>query len=302
MRRAGLLAAVFIPLAAQAADDGPGLLADFSLSRDSEQFEISTASAGFAPYYVTQDRLAGVLTRQLRYSQPGWSRDGEQVSLQDRRKSRNGWQQLEINATHLGRSSVGGSFTRGWFDDTGRSSEVFAERNLVDSQRAIDKDIAATLIGAAVDIPLDEFAAASGYAAVQYIEDNNWRSHIRLKLSLELNPAPATAQLQARVRSIHASRPFTGNYYNPKAFEEVLFGLFLRFDHQDWRFNLWAGAGPQRADAVTRTAYVIEARLQTPRLAEVPVHASLTVGARRDGARESGYSYRYIMGNIGYRY
>ncbi len=302
MNRAVLLLLLTLPWASVAADNGPAALAEFTSSRDSEHLEISSLSAGIAPSYITQDRLTGVLVRGLRFAQPDWSQSGQQVMFVDRRKDRAGWQQLEIGATQLGRSSVAGAFTRGWFDDTGRSAELFVERSRVESKAAIEKNISATLAGVAADVPLGEHVMASGYVAAQYLEDQNWRSHVRLRLSVEFNPAPAAAQLQVRMRSIRASHPFTGNYYNPKAFEEVLVGTYFRIDHRDWRFTLWAGAGPQRADAATQSAYVAEARVIAPRMAEVPLHASLAFGVRRDGARESGYAYRYIMANLGYRY
>lgn len=302
MRRVAMLLALWSPFACGASNEGPALLGEFFASRDSENMEITSVSSGLALDYVTQDRMTGVLARQLSFTQSGWSREGQQVALQHRQKTRDGWLQMEINATHLGHTSMAGAVTRGWFDDSGRSTEIFAERMLVDSQRGIEKNLSSTMAGGAADLPLGEHAVASGYVAAQYVEDNNWRSHVRLKLAYEINPAPAAMQLQVRARSIRASHPFTGNYFNPKAFEELLVGAFFRFDHRDWRFNLWAGAGPQRADAITRNAYVVEARLLAPRMAEVPVHASLTIGARRDGAREGGYSYYYIMGNLGYRY
>jgi hypothetical protein len=299
-----LLAALGADAAEQAVanDQGPALLAEFFSSHDSEALKIYSFSTGYAPYYVTQERLGGVVARQLNFSQPGWALRGEQLAIQQRSKTRDSWTQFELGFTHLGHNSLAGAFNRGWFDDSGRSAEVFAERALVDSRRSIEKNLSATLVGAAADLPLSEHSVATGYLAAQYMEDNNWRSHMRLKLSYELNPAPAAVQVQARVRSIRASNPFTGNYFNPKAFDEVLLGTFIRFDHLDWRLNLWMGAGQQRADGNTRNAYVVEARLQAPRMAEVPVHASLTVGVRRDGARGEGYTYRYIMGNLGVRF
>jgi hypothetical protein len=289
-------------VACAAAEDGPAALGDFFSSLDSESLEIASAASGIAPLYITPERLTGVVVRGLRYAQPDWHRNGQQLSWIDRRKGRDGWQQAEINATHVGRGSVGGAFTRGWFDDTGNSSEVFVERSRIESKAALEKNLSATLAGAAADFRVGANALASGYLAAQYLEDQNWRSHVRLKLSYEFNPEPAAAQLQLRLRSIRASHPFTRNYYNPKAFDEVLVGAFFRVDHLDWRFTLWAGAGPQRADATTQHAYVLEARVIAPRMAEVPLHASLAFGARRDGARDGGYAYRYVMGNLGYRY
>lgn len=277
-------------------------LGELGFSRDSDGLEASAFSRGAAPFHAAPYRYTGILARTLRYSQAGWVADGKAIALQDRRRYSDGWLHIDAGLARLGGTSVSAAVSRGWFDESGRSVELMLERNLVDSREGIEKNLTATLVGVGGDLPLTTATMLTGTAAVQYVEDNNWRTHLRLRLSHEIVAAPAAVQLQARYRGIRADNPHTGNYFNPRSFDEVLFGAFWRVDRSDWRGILWAGAGTQRVDGNTQDAYAVEASLVSPRLAELPAYLTLSFGVKHDGARAGGYTYRYVSASFAARF
>jgi hypothetical protein len=296
-------AGLYIPVAMSALPDEPtAWMAGFTGSRDSENLLIEQRGAGGAWWYLNPDRMTGVWLHELRVAQDGWKISGQQGAFQFKKRYREGWLHAEAGVAHLGRTFWSGAFSRGWFDATGRSTEIFAERSMIDSRAGIQKGISGTLVGGAIDRPLGPRVNTSVYAAVQYMEDNNWRGHARLKLSVTLSESPSTVEAQLRYRMLRASHSVSQFYFNPRSFEELLVGPQFRVDRNDWRFMLWAGTGPQRINGLHKNAYAIEARILSPRLVEAEAHASLTAGMRRDGARGTGYYYKYIAGNVAYKF
>jgi hypothetical protein len=277
-------------------------LGEFAFSRDSDGLQASVFSVGAAPLYAAPYRYTGVLARSLRYSQADWAVDGGAIGVQERRRYKDGWLHLDAGVAKLDGTSVSAMVSRGWFDESGRSVELMLERGLVDSRQGIEKNLSATLVGVGGDLPLAAATILTGSAGIQYVEDDNWRTHVRLRLTHELVVAPTAVQLQARYRGIRADNPHTGNYFNPRSLDEVLFGAFARVDRANWRGILWAGAGSQRVDGTTKGAYAVEASLVSPRLAEMPAYLTLSFGVKHDGARGDGYTYRYVSAGFAARF
>lgn len=304
MRRApAAFAALVLPAAMAAAPEEPAAwMAAFSASRDSENLLVEQRGVGGAWWYLNPDRMAGMWINELRVAQDGWRASGTQANFQYRKRYRDGWLHTEAGVSNLGATFWSGAVSRGWFDDSGRSTEFFAERGMVDTRAGIGRKISGTLIGLGVDRPLAKSATVSASGAAQYMEDNNWRGHARLKMSITLSESPSLIEAQARYRVVRASHAVSRFYFNPRTFEELLVGAFLRIDRNDWRMSLWAGTGPQRIDGARKNAYAIEARIQSPRLVEAEAHASLTAGIHRDGARGTGYYYKYVNGNVAYKF
>lgn len=301
MRGALLAAALAVPALSWAAEERAAL-AQAAVSSDSEGFHASSFSLGLAPFYASPHRYTGLLARSLRFSQADWAVGGEAVGFEDHRRYRDGWLHIDAGVAKLVGTSVSAALTRGWFDPSGRSVELMLERSLVDSRAGIEKNLSATLAGVGGDLPLTPATMLNGSIAVQHVEDDNRRTHARLRLSHELAAAPTAIQVQARYRAIRARNPYTGNYFNPRSLDEVLVGPFARIDRAGWRGTFWAGAGTQRVDGTRKRAYALEANLVSPRLAESPVFFTISLGVKRDGARAEGYDYRYFTAGLAARF
>jgi len=272
---------------------------EFFLSDDSEDFQTYKLSAEFLPQYESADDYLGMRASAYQYKADDWRRDGQKISFIAR----------EIDS----------ATADGWFVDTGiftqddhtlftfdgsyrtplakkTALEVFANRDWVETQSALNAGTNFTFVGAALDQGLGEHVTVVGVAGSQFFSDDNRRDHGRMKLiyqpSLDLG-----LTFQARYRTYHSTEEDVGRrYFNPKDYEESMLALGWRQPFAGWTTGLTAGFGRETInDDPSQGTRLFELNLQSP------VHGSQFIRMNAGYSRSASfygpdYNYRYIRG------
>ncbi len=271
-------------------------------STDSEGFSSRRLSADGIGLYQHLDNKIGLRYTDYAFSRPGWSRSGEQIRLvanQFDRKTLDGWS-VESGLFRAANKDL-------WTLDAtwrktfapGRSYEVFASRDFVETATAIDNGVSYDYAGAAIDYQWLPKWTTVGLAGVQNFSDGNQRRHFRGRLifqpSLDLG---LTTQL--RYRWFDSSKSDVGRaYFNPSRYDEMMFAVSWRQRVNDWRTALTAGVGRQRVDTSSAT---------TTRLAEASAERQAGAYALRLRAgythaaslasSDPNYWYRYVAMDV----
>lgn len=222
---------------------------EFFLSDDSEGFQIRKLSAEFLPQYEDADHYVGILGSAYQYRADDWKRDGQKVSFIGRdieSATANGWT-LEAGLFEQGDHTLltfDGSYRTALAEKT--AVELFANRDWVETQPALDAGTNFTFVGAALDQGLGEHVTLVGLAGTQFFSDDNRRDHGRLRLiyqpSLDLG-----LTLQARYRMYRSSEEDVGReYFNPEDYQESMLALGWRQRFAGWSAGLTAGFGREK--------------------------------------------------------
>ncbi|WP_171542900.1 hypothetical protein [Acinetobacter terrae] len=272
---------------------------EFFFSDDSEGFQTRKLSAEFLPQYENVDHYLGVRASAYQYKAEDWSRDGQKISFIGREidsATANGWS-LEAGVFEQGDHTL---FT---FDGSYRTPlaqktalEVFANRDWVETQSALDQGTNFTFVGAALDQGLGEHVTVIGVAGSQFFSDDNRRDHGRIKLiyqpSLDLG-----LTLQARYRTYHSSQEDVGGaYFNPQDYEESMLALGWRQRFAGWSAGLTAGFGREKINAdPNQSTRLFELNLQSP--IRGSQFLRMNAGYNRSASFYGpDYDYHYIKG------
>lgn len=272
---------------------------EFFFSDDSEGFQTRKLSAEFFPEFKSGDDYLGVRASAYQYKADDWSRDGQKISFIGR--------QID-SATANGWSVDAGIFmqddhTLFTFDGSYRTPlaqktalEIFANRDWVETQSALDQGTNFTFVGAALDQGLGEHVTVVGVAGSQFFSDDNRRDHGRVKLIYQPS-LDSGLTLQARYRTYHSSQEDVGGaYFNPKNYDESMLALGWRKRFSGWTAGLTAGFGREKInDDPSQATRLFELNLQSP------VHGSqfLRMNAGYSNSASfygPNYDYRYIKG------
>lgn len=222
---------------------------EFFLSDDSEGFQTRKLSAEFLPQYKDADHYLGVRGSAYQYRADDWKRDGQKISFIGRDiepTTANGWT-LEAGLFEQGDHTLltfDGSYRTALAEKT--AVELFANRDWVETQPALDAGTNFTFVGAALDQGLGEHVTLVGLAGTQFFSDDNRRDHGRLRLiyqpSLDLG-----LTLQARYRMYRSSEEDVGReYFNPEDYQESMLALGWRQRFAGWSAGLTAGFGREK--------------------------------------------------------
>ncbi|QXX85583.1 hypothetical protein J7649_09215 [Acinetobacter lwoffii] len=272
---------------------------EFFFSDDSEGFQTRKLSAEFLPQYEHADDYLGIRGSAYQYKADDWSRDGQKISLIGRNidsATANGWA-LEAGIVDQGDHTLftfDGSYRTPLAEKT--ALEVFANRDWVETQPALEQGTNFTFIGAALDQGLGEHVTVVGVAGSQFFSDDNRRDHGRIRLiyqpSLDLG-----LTLQARYRTYQSSEEDVGReYFNPQDYQESMLALGWRQRFSGWSAGLTAGFGREKINQdSSQTTRVFELNLQSP--VRGSQFLRMNAGYNRSASFYGpDYDYRYIRG------
>lgn len=151
---------------------------------------------------------------------------------------------------------------------TGRlRTEAFAERDLLETRRGLERGQVVTFAGAAVDIPLEDGdrRQLTLLAGLQDFDDGNLRTHLRANLVQTLSDRLGLSA-QLRARAFRNSTPRAGDYFSPESFMEAVPVLQVRRRFAGgWTGAVAGGWGRQRQTGTPwRDARLVQASLTSP--------------------------------------
>lgn len=270
---------------------------EFFLSDDSEGFQTRKLSAEFLPQYEDADHYLGMRGSAYQYRTDDWKRDGQKISFIGRdieSATANGWT-LEAGLFEQGDHTLltfDGSYRTALAEKT--AVELFANRDWVETQPALDAGTNFTFVGAALDQGLGEHVTLVGLAGTQFFSDDNRRDHGRLRLiyqpSLDLG-----LTLQARYRMYRSSEEDVGReYFNPGDYQESMLALGWRQRFAGWSAGLTAGFGREKINQdPSQSTRLFELNLQSP--VRGSQFLRMNAGYNRSASFYGpNYDYRYI--------
>ena len=272
---------------------------EFFLSDDSEGFQTRKLSAEFLPQYEDADHYLGIRGSAYQYRTDDWKRDGQKISFIGRdieSATANGWT-LEAGLFEQGGHTLltfDGSYRTALAEKT--AVELFANRDWVETQPALDAGTNFTFVGAALDQGLGEHVTLVGVAGTQFFSDDNRRDHGRLRLiyqpSLDLG-----LTLQARYRMYRSSEEDVGReYFNPEDYQESMLALGWRQRFAGWSAGLTAGFGREKINQdPSQSTRLFELNVQSP--VRGSQFLRMNAGYNRSASFYGpNYDYRYIRG------
>ena len=272
---------------------------EFFLSDDSEGFQTRKLSAEFLPQYEDADHYLGIRGSAYQYRADDWKRDGQKISFIGRdieSTTANGWT-LEAGLFEQGDHTLltfDGSYRTALAEKT--AVELFANRDWVETQPALDAGTNFTFVGAALDQGLGEHVTLVGLAGTQFFSDDNRRDHGRLRLiyqpSLDLG-----LTLQARYRMYRSSEEDVGReYFNPEDYQESMLALGWRQRFAGWSAGLTAGFGREKINQdPSQSTRLFELNVQSP--VRGSQFLRMNAGYNRSASFYGpNYDYRYIRG------
>ncbi len=293
---AASLAAAAPALAQGGATQGAGI--GVLAASDSEGFDTQRASLQYLPSFGGRDALAGVRATASRFAIDGWSRSAKQLSGVYRSvdPATTDGTQLEAGYSRQGGHglvTLDAAYRKAL--GQGRSLELFANRDWVETRRALDAGVNVAFAGAALEQALGAHLTLVGVAGYQHFSDGNQRRHGRARLifqpSLDLG-----LTLQARYRVFHGARDDVARtYFNPQRYDESMLAIGYRKRVEGWMGSVTAGVGTQRvADAARVPSRLLEAALESPakRGQSLRLRAGLNKSASFGGP---DYTYRYAQ-------
>ena len=272
---------------------------EFFLSDDSEGFQTRKLSAEFLPQYKDADHYVGIRGSAYQYRADDWKRDGQKISFIGRdieSATANGWT-LEAGLFEQGDHTLltfDGSYRTALAEKT--AVELFANRDWVETQPALDAGTNFTFVGAALNQGLGEHVTLVGLAGTQFFSDDNRRDHGRLRLiyqpSLDLG-----LMLQARYRMYRSSEEDVGReYFNPEDYQESMLALGWRQRFAGWSAGLTAGFGREKINQdPSQSTRLFELNLES--LVSGSQFLRMNAGYNRSASFYGpNYDYRYIRG------
>lgn len=180
---------------------------------------------------------------------------------------------------------------------TRRRTELFVERDILETPRGVGEGIYYTFAGVAVDVPLTARDTATLVVGAQEFTGKNVRLHARANYVHVIRPEWGLSA-QVRGRYFHSTKPGEFDYFSPRWYAEALPVLQLRrFSRGGWRYLAAAGYGAQRDAASNwRSSRYLNGQVSSPSGRPVRVSATLVYSNTPVG---SGFTYDYLQGSLG---
>ena len=262
-------------------------------SHDSDSFDVVKVGAGLLPVYQSGQDYWGVSATRNFYSAPNWSAIGSQLSVLKRDVNpQNGLGynlNVGVNQIHDG-NILTADLNYSAVLNPSTNYEVFFTRDRVETQNSLTQGIAYNFYGASLEHRLVPRWTVVGMVGQQQFTDDNQRTHGRVKLIYDLFPEQGV-NIQLRHRQYHDSHDLTGNYFNPKNYQEQLLGLGMRKKVSDWQLSGLIGLGRQKiSDDPHTTTRLVEFEGVSPLARQVFLRAK---AGYSESAGFNGPNYRY---------
>lgn len=269
-------------------------------SHDSDGFDVVKVGAGLLPLYQNGQDYWGVNATRNFYSAPNWSVIGSQLNLLGRDiNPQNGLGynlNVGVNQIHDGNILTADLNYSGILNPS-TNYELFFTRDRVETQNSLMDGIAYNFYGGSLEHHFLPRWTVVGMLGQQQFTDDNQRIHGRVKLIYDLFPDEGV-NVQLRHRQYHDSHDLTGNYFNPKDYQEQMLGLGMRKKVSDWQLSGFIGLGRQKISDNPRTnTRLFEFEGVTPIARQVffRAKAGYSESAGFDGP---DYKYQYFQADL----
>lgn len=172
------------------------------------------------------------------------------------------------------------------------SRTLFIEREIIETDQGLSRNIYYTFAGASTDIRVDESNSLAVTAGIQEFSGKNERFHLRGRF---VHVLKASAGLSAHMdlRYYHSTEPDEFDYFSPANFVRAMPIVQLRrFDSDGWMYLAAVGFGAQRSTGSDwQPARFAQLRVESPRSAR-----------RLDAFAEVVYTNDSIVGGLNYDY
>ena len=284
----------------------PFVLSDAAASEDTDHNRVQSLSLG-AGLYTDPDKTyfdrVAVRHTEYRFKAPGFSLRGQANVLY----GAHAWDtpagelrtQGEIGQIRL---DNGRSHGIGFAQLAGRVSpavsyELHAERGIVDSPASLQNGITYNALTLSTDYEATpRFVLSGGLGQINYSDDNR-RPFVRAKANYVLSEEYGVSGY-VRTRLYRDSQPYTGHYFSPERFGEVLGGVGLRrrVGQINGTLTAFAEYGRQRIDGVTSPVYGWQLRYES--FLSNAWRLEVAVGQQSTAGTGGGSGYRYRYGRV----
>lgn len=262
-------------------------------SHDSDNFDVVKVGAGLLPVYQNGQDYWGVSAARNFYSAPDWSAVGSQLSLVKRDiNPQNGLgHNLSLGVNRIyDRDLLTADLNYSAMLNATTNYEAFFTRERVETKNSLMGGIAYNFYGASIENRFAPRWTAVGFLGQQQFTDDNIRNHVRAKLIYDLFPVEGV-NVQLRHRQYHDSHDLTGNYFNPKNYQEQMLALGMRRRLNDWQLSGLIGLGRQKiSDDPRTTTRLVEFEGVSPIANKVFLRAK---AGYSESAGFNGPNYRY---------
>jgi hypothetical protein len=269
---------------------------------DSERFSTNKIRTGFLPTYTHGERYTGVAYQQNRYAQDAWSTKTEQVSVITKAINPRTGLGYQLNVG-LGQSDRGSLLTTdssyGFQLSDQNKMEVFANRDRVETQQALNNGIYYTLVGTSLEHKVTERLSAIVLGGAMLFSDNNTRPIVRARVIYDLDPTHGVT-VQLRFRQFRDTDTLvTNHYFNPTTYSETMALIGMRRRIEGWVVSGLVGVGRQAVnqDPDTQTK-LLELSVVSP-VARQDYYLKARAGySKSEGWMGPNYLYRHITGEL----
>ena len=284
-------AAVHAPAHAQEGDSRPAAGIDVFLSSDADDTEIRRVGLTADWSFVDARHYRGVELERAHYAPLGLPGRNESrafvrfAGATDRRE----WNGRVGTDGHrlLGNASL--VFTGAL------RTELFAERDLLETRGSLERGQTVTFAGAAVDVPLGDgdHRQLTLLGGVQDFDDGNLRTHLRATVVQVLSDRLGLSA-QLRLRAFRNSEPAAGDYFSPESFVEAVPVLQVRRRFAGgWVGTVAGGWGRQRhTGSDWRQARLAQVSLTSPAAPGRSYFRGTFTYTDTPGIAGEGYGYR----------
>ncbi|HEY6093697.1 MAG TPA: hypothetical protein VIU93_01970 [Gallionellaceae bacterium] len=268
------------------------------VSHDSEGFNTQAAGLEYLPEFRHGNALTGVRYTYRTYTQQGWRRDAQQVTLIRREidpATYNGWQ-LDAGLSEQGGHgllTLDGGYHQPLAEKTGL--DLFVDREWVEARPALDAGVYFTFLGGSIDHGLNDHWTVVGVTGRQDFSDGNSRDHYRARLVYQ-PVLDSGLTVQGRYRTYHSNmNNVGGTYFNPSDYDETMLALGWRTRSEGWVLMLTGGAGVQHINHAAGTnTRLLELSLESPYRGDqfIRLRGGYSLGASFGGP---DYEYTYVQ-------
>lgn len=268
---------------------------DISYSTDADGTEVITAGANLDFANGGPEDYRGFRLERVSYNPlgKGWSHD-DRVYLRAADTTA-GWA-WTVQAGTDGRTALGAISAH---DNAPFRKELFVERVLVETPTGVAGNLYATLVGASVDLPIDERSTLAVVAALQDFTGHNHRTHLRANFVHVLKPEWGLSA-QLRTRWFRDSDPHELDYYSPRWYAQVLPVLQMRRTTESgWRWLVAGGIGAQRdSDSGWRRSSLLNAQVTGPRKTNGWAVTGAVLYSETPTASGAGYDFFQVSAGV----
>ncbi len=275
-------------------------LGNVDVSSDTDGFHATRLRLGGLTPYAAYFDYTGVALQETFYSQGDWRRDSTGVVGLWRKQDPKTLAGVDAEAGIIqvaGRTRAVGDATWSLRPATDTGVDLIAAGDVVATQKAIERGVAYSLVGASVEHTFAARFTAIGVAAYQPFNDGNDRSHLRARLIWQVVP-DSGINAELRWRQYTSSRDDVGGaYFNPERYRQWTGVLAIRRHTGSWTVSGAIGAGRETIDG-TDTHPVRSAELRAEGALARKLRLAIYALYNRASGYVEGPDYAYRQAGI----